>query len=86
VIPTGFLGDRERISFCTAATAPKVKALAERPNAALTIDTADAGRTTQIRGTAAIEIVDGVPPEHLSRSRPSGRAFTTSLPTVYRAS
>jgi hypothetical protein len=63
VIPTGFIWDCERV-FCTAVTEPKVRALAERPNVALTIDTGDAGKTLQIRSTAAIEIVDGVEPEY----------------------
>jgi nitroimidazol reductase NimA-like FMN-containing flavoprotein (pyridoxamine 5'-phosphate oxidase superfamily) len=69
VIPIGFFWDGERIVVCTAPSAPKVDALAERPNVALTIDTgATPGEAKQllIRGTAAIEVVDGVPPEYIS--------------------
>ena len=38
VIPIGFLWNGTAIVVCTAVTAPKVKALQERPNVALTID------------------------------------------------
>jgi hypothetical protein len=69
VIPTGFLWDRGRVFCCTATTAAKVKAIAERPQVALTIDSDDgASRSLLIRGTAAIEIVDGIPPEYLAAS------------------
>jgi nitroimidazol reductase NimA-like FMN-containing flavoprotein (pyridoxamine 5'-phosphate oxidase superfamily) len=69
VIPIGFLWDGERIVMSTAPTAPKVRALAARPQVALTIDTADpsasnqnpAARALLVRGMASIEIVDGVP-------------------------
>jgi general stress protein 26 len=89
VIPTGFLWDRGRVFFCTAVTAPKVKALAERPNVALTIDTGDAGKTLQIRGTAAIEIVDGVAPEYLAAAAKSWdgaelRAFEDNVRGTYK--
>jgi uncharacterized pyridoxamine 5'-phosphate oxidase family protein len=89
VIPTGFLWDRDRVFFCTAVTAPKVKALTERPNVALTIDTGDAGKTLQIRGTAAIEIVDGVAPEYLAAAAKSWdgeelRAFEENVRGTYK--
>src|ERR1700761_1745832 len=65
VIPTGFLWQDGRVYCCTADTAPKVAALSERPDVALTIDTDDA-KSLSIRGTAAIEIVDGIAPEYLA--------------------
>lgn len=72
VVPIGFLWDGGRIVICTAPSAPKVAALAERPQAAITIDEGDTSATAKqvlIRGTAEIEIVDGVPPEYLESSR-----------------
>ena len=41
VIPIGFYWNGSQIVVCTAATAPKVKALSSRPNVALTIDVGD---------------------------------------------
>ena len=38
VIPIGFYWNGSQIVVCTAATAPKVKALSSRPNVAMTID------------------------------------------------
>jgi hypothetical protein len=67
VIPIGFHWDSERIVVSTASTAPKVVALAARPQVALTIDTED-NKALLVRGVAAIEIVDGVPPEYIAAS------------------
>jgi hypothetical protein len=80
VIPIGFLWDQGRVVICTAPSAPKVAALAERPHAALTIDEGDTSATARqvlIRGTATIEIVDGVAPEYLESSKKvlGGRDF-----------
>jgi hypothetical protein len=70
VVPLGFLWDAGRIVVCTATIAPKVAALKARPNVALTIDAdGSALQSLQIRGVAAVEIVDGVPPEYLAASR-----------------
>jgi Pyridoxamine 5'-phosphate oxidase len=71
VIPIGFHWDGEQIFVCTAPSAPKVTALTERPNVALTIDTGiTPGEAKQllIRGVAGIEVVDGVPPEYIAGS------------------
>ncbi|HVY78227.1 MAG TPA: pyridoxamine 5'-phosphate oxidase family protein [Solirubrobacterales bacterium] len=68
VIPIGFLWKEGRLVVCTASTAPKVAALRERPKVAVTIDTGNTSATAKqllIRGTAAIEIVDGVAPEYI---------------------
>jgi hypothetical protein len=40
-IPIGFYWNGNQIVVCTAATAPKVKALSSRPNVAMTIDVGD---------------------------------------------
>jgi hypothetical protein len=53
VIPIGFYWNGSQIVVCTAATAPKVKALSSRPNVAMTI----------------VDIVDGVPDEYIAASK-----------------
>ena len=64
VIPVGFLWNGTAVVVCTAPTAPKVAALAKQPHVALTIDTmGPPARELLLRGTASIEIVDGVAPE-----------------------
>jgi hypothetical protein len=68
VVPVGFLWKGERIYVCTATTAPKVAALRERPKVAGVIDQGiSSGDAKQllVRGTAEIEIVDGVAPEYI---------------------
>ncbi len=69
VIPIGFYWNGERIVVCTAPTSPKVRALASRPQVALTIDTGDEPATAKallVRGLAAMDTVDGVPDEYLA--------------------
>jgi pyridoxamine 5'-phosphate oxidase-like protein len=71
-IPIGFLWNGSRIVVCTAATAPKVKALSARPNVAITIDVGDTpteARALLVRGIASLEVVDGVPEEYIAASR-----------------
>lgn len=72
VIPIGFLWTGDRVVVCTATTAPKVAALSARPEVALVIDVGDTPGDTKsltIRGTATVEIVDGVPDEYLAMSK-----------------
>ena len=74
VIPIGFYWTGERIVVCTAPASPKARALSSRPNVALTIDTGDTPETAKallVRGTVAMETVDGVPDEYLAASRKS---------------
>jgi Pyridoxamine 5'-phosphate oxidase len=70
VIPIGFWWNGSQVVVATVPTSPKASALAARPQVALTIDTNEGtpGRSLLIRGTAGIEIVDGVPDEYLSAS------------------
>ena len=69
-IPIGFLWKDGRIVVCTASNAYKVKAPEARPEVALTIDTdSQPYRALLVRGTASMEIVDGVPSEYLDASR-----------------
>lgn len=72
VVPIGFFWNGAEIVICTAVTAPKVRALAARPGVALTIDVGDTPATARallIRGSASVEIVDGVPSEYIDGSR-----------------
>src|SRR5262245_9297042 len=72
VVPVGFHWDGERIYVCTATTAPKVAALRDRPEVALTIDREPgAMQSLQVRGVAEIDIVDGIPDQYLAASRKS---------------
>ena len=70
-IPIGFHWNGNRIVLCTAATAPKVKALSARPEVATTIDAGDTpaeAKSLLVRGLASVDIVDGVPDEYLAAS------------------
>lgn len=72
VIPLGFFWNGEEVVICTAVSAPKVQALSARPEVALTIDVGDTpatARALSIRGTASVEIVDGVPSEYISGAK-----------------
>jgi hypothetical protein len=72
VIPIGFYWNGSEIVICTAATAPKVKALSSRPNVAVTIDVGDTpteAKALLVRGLATVEIVDGVPDEYIAGSK-----------------
>ena len=76
VIPIGFRWDGERFVMTTAPTAPKVRALAVRPQVALTIDSSDpsssnlnpASRALYVRGLATIEVSDAALDEYLAKS------------------
>ena len=74
VIPVGFFWTGDQFVISTATTAPKVTALAARPDVALSIEggnTPDQARALSIRGQASVEIVDGVVPEYLAAARKS---------------
>jgi hypothetical protein len=69
-IPVGFLWNGTRLVICTATNSPKMKALRADPKVALTIDTNDfPPHILLVRGSARVEIVDGVAPEFLEASR-----------------
>ena len=78
------------IVVCTAVTAPKVKALRERPNVALTIDTiGPPAKALLVRGLAHVEIVDGVAPEYLAAAAKSTHgdelaAFEAQVRATYK--
>lgn len=76
VIPIGFRWDGQRFVMTTMPTAPKVPALAERPQVALTIDSSDASSTNLnpaaralfVRGLATIEVGDAALDEYVANS------------------
>lgn len=73
-LPVGFYWTGEEFIVSTATTAPKVAALSERPEVALTIDaggTPGSAKSLSVRGRAEVTIVDGVVPEYLAASRQS---------------
>ena len=74
VIPVGFLWSDAHIVICTATTAPKVQAISSRPQVAVAIDvgsTPAEAKAVQVRGTATVEIVDGIPEDYLAGARKS---------------
>ncbi|TMG10934.1 MAG: pyridoxamine 5-phosphate oxidase [Chloroflexi bacterium] len=69
VIPTGYVWKGGKFVVCTADNAPKVRSLGSNPKVALTIDTQTLPpRILLVRGTASMEIVDGVPDDYLEAS------------------
>jgi hypothetical protein len=69
VIPIGFYWNGTQFILATSTKAPKVRALSAHPKVALTIDTVTfPPNVLMVRGTASIEIVDGVPWEYLESS------------------
>lgn len=70
VIPLGFLWNGSRFVVCTIPNAPKVRALKENPKVAMTIDTNSfPPHVLLVRGTATVEVVEGVPSEFLDGAK-----------------
>lgn len=70
VIPIGFHWNGERIIVGTPTNSAKVPALRANPKVALTIDTnAPPQKVLLVRGTASVEVVDGVPDAYLAGAR-----------------
>src|SRR5688572_16082775 len=70
--------ERNQIVVCTAATAPKVKALSSRPNVAVMIDVGDTpteAKALLVRRLASVDIIDdGIGPDQVTEfERQSGR-------------
>lgn len=69
-IPIGYLWKDGKFVVCTATNAAKVRALESNPRVALTIDTeTHPPHILLVRGTARLEVVDGIPDEYLEASR-----------------
>jgi hypothetical protein len=70
VIPIGFWTENERILMATVPKAAKVAALRKHPKVALTIDQgAFPPKALLIRGTAEVELVEGIPDGYLTAGR-----------------
>src|SRR6476469_7715070 len=70
VIPIGFWIEEERVLMATLPKAAKVAALRKNPKVALTIDQgAFPPKVLLIRGTAEVELVQGIPHGHLTAGR-----------------
>lgn len=72
VAPVGFSWTGGQFVVATGTSAPKVAALAARPEVALAIDVGDTpgqARSLSVRGRADVRIVDGVVEEYLAAAR-----------------
>lgn len=70
VIPIGFWAEGERILMATVPKSAKVAALRKNPKVALTIDQgAFPPKALLIRGTAELELVEGIPDGYLTAGR-----------------
>lgn len=66
-IPIAFVWNGSEIVMCTAKNAAKLPALRNNPAVALTIDTeVHPPRILLIRGTAELDVVDGIPDEYMT--------------------
>jgi hypothetical protein len=70
VVPIGFLWTGSNFKIYTVPTSAKVKALKKNPRVALTIDTEGfPPNVLLIRGSAELELVDGVPDGYVEAGR-----------------
>ncbi|MCC6936350.1 MAG: pyridoxamine 5'-phosphate oxidase family protein [Thermomicrobiales bacterium] len=71
VVPIWFHWDGKAIVVAGPPDAPKIEAIRTQPQVALTIDDASSWpyRVLSIRGTAEVDIVDGVAPEYDAAAR-----------------
>jgi hypothetical protein len=61
VVPIGYHWDGRHVVAASATSSPKAKALRANPKVALTIDSEDfPSKVLLLRGTARVEVVDGV--------------------------
>ncbi|GAA1431429.1 pyridoxamine 5'-phosphate oxidase family protein [Microlunatus lacustris] len=85
VVPIWFHWDGTALVMATPSRAPKLKALRQRPEAALTIDTESfPAHVLSVRGRVEIEEVDGPPAEYTAAARrylgeEQGRAWAAQL-------
>jgi hypothetical protein len=71
-IPIAFDWTGTEFVICTLPHAAKVVAIETNPGVALTIDTTTfPSQVLLVRGTATVEVIDGVPPEYLLGPRRS---------------
>ena len=66
ILPIGFHWDEHQIVLGSPPTAPKMKALAQNPRVALTINTYEfPHKVLYIRGVAAVQLMDEIVPEYV---------------------
>jgi Pyridoxamine 5'-phosphate oxidase len=86
VVPIWFHWDGQQVVFGTPPRAPKLRALDDGAQVAISIDSNDwPYHVLSIRGTARVERVDGVPPEYALASRryfgeEQGQAWVDQFP------
>ena len=68
VVPVAYLLRDGTFVFCTITSSDKVPALRRDPRVAITIDVTQPLCCLLVRGTAEVEIVEGVPDEYLEAS------------------
>ncbi len=89
-IPMGFYWNDAQFIMATVPRAYKVRALMQNPKVALTIDTNEQPpHILLVRGTATLDVVDGVPPEYLDASKKvvppeQFEAFETEVRSLYK--
>ncbi len=70
VVPVGYLWNDGTFLVFTSTNAAKVKALKRDPHVAMTIDTEDfPPKVLLVRGTADLQLVDGVPQEQIQANK-----------------
>lgn len=69
VVPLAYIERGGEFVFCTIPRSAKVPALRRDPRVAITIDSGDPLCCLLLRGTAEVELVDGVPDEYLAATR-----------------
>jgi pyridoxamine 5'-phosphate oxidase-like protein len=71
VIPIGFVWNGAQLVLFTVPASAKVRALQRNPRVAITIDTMEPWppRVLLVRGTASLELVDGVPDGYVEAGR-----------------
>jgi len=69
VVPLGYVVRDGQFVFCTIPTSAKVRALRSDPRVAITVDVQWPPCCLLVRGTAEVEIVDGVPEDYLEACR-----------------
>ncbi|MFE4600498.1 pyridoxamine 5'-phosphate oxidase family protein [Kitasatospora indigofera] len=71
-VPVAYLWNGRAFVFATPTGAYKVKAIAAHPQVSFTVDTTDFTPLIMlVRGTASVEIRQGIPQEHIDASRRS---------------
>ena len=88
VVPIWFTWSSGKIVMASPPRAPKLRALRADPSVALTIDTNEfPHKVLLLRGTAKVEVVDGIVPEYAAAARryfgeEQGAAWVTNLQTM----